>query len=110
MLNKKISIYVPSTFDVDKTADNSKQVDKVLKAFSEMFGGATSTEAVGAWVDQRGRVIKEQVTIVYAFTDVTGIEKDAIERLKSELNLEQSQIYYYKDLAMSKFRKAYYGV
>lgn len=37
-------------------------------------------------------------------------EKDAIERLKSELNLEQSQIYYYKDLAMSKFRKAYYGV
>lgn len=36
-------------------------------------------------------------------------EKDAIERLKSELNLEQSQVYRLKDNAMYKFRQAYFG-
>lgn len=35
--------------------------------------------------------------------------KDWIERLRDELHLEQSQIYYYKDLALYKFTIAYYG-
>lgn len=35
--------------------------------------------------------------------------RDWLERLKDELHLEQSQIYYYRDLALYKFTIAYYG-
>ena len=53
-------------------------------------------------LDPRERLIIDRMYI--------GHTQNAVERLKAELNLEQSQIYFYRDIAMSKFRKAYFGV
>lgn len=78
-LKEKVSVYIPSTFDVNQKIDNSFYVNHVLTAFSLLFGGASSYEAKGAWVsDEKGLVI-EDVTIVYSFT--SEINDDVIEKV-----------------------------
>ena len=53
-LDCKVSIYVPSTVEVNKEVDNKEQVKRVITELSQMFGGATATEAVGGWVCDNG--------------------------------------------------------
>ena len=65
-LSSIVKIYVPSTTDIDKPTDNKPKVIETIKFLSGLFGGATSTDAVGAWVSD-GHVITEKVVIVYAF-------------------------------------------
>lgn len=62
------TVYVPSTVNVTEQADNREQVNKVMRDLSEMFGGATSTEAVGCWLTEDGRQVMERITKVYSFT------------------------------------------
>lgn len=38
-LNAKVSIYVPSTTDVNVPTDNKEYVNKAMTKFSEWFGG-----------------------------------------------------------------------
>ena len=48
-LASRVSVYVPSTTDTDQPTDNREQVEKVAAKLSEMFGGATASEARGYW-------------------------------------------------------------
>ena len=66
-LDCKIALYVPSTIEVDKETDNSHMVKHVMRKLSELFGGATSTDAFGAWIDCSGNTIYERINIVYSF-------------------------------------------
>lgn len=93
-LDSKVAIYVPSTINVSEETDNRKQVLNVIRRLSEMFGGATASDAVGGWVSQTGEVIVEKVKVVYSFC-TTGQLKDRIddilsicEDLKNEMKQE----------------------
>lgn len=44
-LDSKVAIYVPSTINVSEEIDNTKQVLDVIRKLSEMFGGATASDA-----------------------------------------------------------------
>lgn len=66
-LDCKVSVYVPSTVDVNKPVDNTAKVVEIIKQLSTMFGGATASNAFGGWVAENGEVVTEKVTIVYAF-------------------------------------------
>lgn len=66
-LDCKLAVYVPSTVDVDKPTDNSGMVKHVMRELSALFGGATATNACGAWLDAAGNTVIEQVSIVYSF-------------------------------------------
>ena len=66
-LDCKVSVYVPSTMDVNKPVDNTEKVLEIIKKLSTIFGGATASNAFGGWVAQNGEVVTEKVTIVYAF-------------------------------------------
>lgn len=66
-LDSKVSIYVPSTLNVSEHIDNTAKVREVINKLSNLFGGATATEAVGGWVAEDGQTIIEHVTIVYSF-------------------------------------------
>ena len=46
-LDSKVSIYVPSTVNVNEPVDNKQQVIAVIRQLSTMFGGATASDAVG---------------------------------------------------------------
>lgn len=93
-LDSKVAIYVPSTINVSEETDNRKQVLNVIRRLSEMFGGATASDAVGGWVSQTGDVIVEKVKVVYSFC-TTGQLKDRIddilaicEDIKNEMKQE----------------------
>lgn len=81
-LSHVVKVYVPSTVkgDIPITEEaHQKYVDQALTQLSEWFGGATAIPGEGAWVDDNGKLIKEKVTIVYAFTD--RLDKNAINQV-----------------------------
>lgn len=81
-LSHVVKIYVPSTVKgsipiTDEAHD--KFVDEALTKFSTWFGGATAVDGTGAWVDDQKKLIKENVTIVYAFAE--KLDKEAIDQV-----------------------------
>lgn len=68
LLEEVVKIYVPSTIG-KKHIDNQKYVEIISKRLSDHFGGATSIEGVGSWIDDNGILVQEKVNIVYAYTD-----------------------------------------
>ena len=99
-LDCKFAVYVPSTLNVNESTDNSIQVKEVLKELSTLFGGATATEAFGAWVCDNGELVTEKVTIVYSFCTseqarehIQGVVK-ICEELKKEMNQESITLEY----------------
>lgn len=93
-LDCKVSIYVPSTVEVNKEVDNKEQVKRVITELSQMFGGATATEAVGGWVCDNGETVLEKVTIVYSFCNSESLQKhfadvyQICERIKKDMSQE----------------------
>lgn len=85
-LDHKLAIYVPGTNGVDQEADNSEEVKKVAAIFSELFGGATATEASGFWQSETAGLVKERVTIVYS----NCTEEQARENIEKVLELAQA--------------------
>lgn len=92
-LSHKVTIYVPSTVDVNKKTSNKKQVDKMLTEFSQMFGGATSTKALGCWTTEAGKLVKESVTLVYSYCNDIQLESNiqAVIKLAEDLKVEMNQ-------------------
>lgn len=78
-LSNKVAIYIPSTQDVNKDIDNSKEVDKIAEIFSGLFGGATSQPVTGYWNSDSG-LVKENPVIVYSYCDDTQL-KDNLNRV-----------------------------
>lgn len=66
-LDCKFAVYVPSTTDVNNSCDNTEMVKYVLAELSKLFGGATASKSVGAWMSDANGLVLEDVTIVYAF-------------------------------------------
>ena len=66
-MDNKVSIYVPSTVNVNQRINNKKQVMDTIKQMSLLFGGATSYKCTGGWIADNGEIVTEQVNIVYSF-------------------------------------------
>lgn len=73
-LSCQIKIYVPSTINIKESFDSSEWVNKALEILSEEFGGATSTNALGAWINSQGELVKENVTMVFAYAKQDRLE------------------------------------
>ena len=93
-LQSKVSIYVPSTNNVDEKVDNSEMVLRVIGLLSDWFGGATASKAVGGWRCNDGQVVVEDVTIVYAFCTDAQLQERAhdvlgvCKMIKNEMSQE----------------------
>ena len=92
--DSRVAIYVPSTTNATEATDNRKQVENVIRVLSNLFGGATATEAQGGWFSPEHGVILEPVTIVYSFckqTDLQNNLEDVINlcmHIKNEMKQE----------------------
>lgn len=73
-LSSSVKIYVPSTVNVDQHCDTSDWVNRCLKLLSQEFGGSTASTALGAWVNNSGDLIKENVVLVFAFAKQAQLE------------------------------------
>ena len=91
-LSGKVTIYVPSTKDINIEIDNSIYIDQAASLLSECFGGATSTPALGYWMSPSAGLVKEKSTMVFAYCNDNdlqdNIEKviEFCENLKNELS------------------------
>jgi len=92
-LDNNIKIYVPSTVDIDKNIDTSKQIDNTLTLLSTKFGGSTSTKGVGTWVSETAGLVKEDVTICESYCTGSALGKSLTEVISycNELKAELSQ-------------------
>jgi hypothetical protein len=76
-------IYVPSTQDVDKVISvdkMDKRVDEVKEYLASKFGGYTSSDKLGGYVDSKGNLVNEDVVQITSFST-----KEAFEENKKEL-------------------------
>ena len=90
-LSSKVTVYIPSTTDINKQIDNSIYINDCASLLSECFGGATSTPALGYWMSNTAGLVKENTTMIFAYASEKDlqakIEKiiDFCENLKAEL-------------------------
>ena len=92
-LDSKVAIYVPSTLNVNEETDNTAQVIRIIRRLSELFGGATASDAVGGWVAEDGQTVIEKVKIVYSFCTSDQLKEhiSTIIAICEELKTEMSQ-------------------
>ena len=76
-LSSKVTVYVPSTLDVDTPIDTSTWVDMTATLLSNCFGGATSCEALGYWTSPTAGLVKEKSTMVFAYCSDTDLQEHA---------------------------------
>lgn len=96
MLQHRVSIYVPSTKDlnVPLPEEEAKAVAlRTMRFLAETFGGATMIRGTGGYVSQTdASLITEDVSIVYAFADTLSTERlNEIEAYCSALRDELGQ-------------------
>jgi len=90
-LSSKITVYIPSTVDINQTADTKKYVDACAVLLSESFGGATSCDALGYWSSPTAGLVKEKSTMVFAYCSDKDLQNkienviDFCETMKTEL-------------------------
>lgn len=92
-LNCKVSIYVPSTVDVNTTTDNTEVTKEVLKRMSLLFGGATVETKQGAWICENGELVTESINVVYSFCTSEQYDKyfyDMVQ-LAKDICIEMNQ-------------------
>ena len=63
-MRHKIEIYVPSN-----TLIQVVFVKKTAKTFAKLFGGATTVDALGTWIDDSGEAIPDKIKIVYSYSE-----------------------------------------
>lgn len=93
MLKNKIAIYVPSTINVNQKTDSAAQVNNTCVFLSGLFGGCTSFNAAGCWTGKTGELVKENITIIYAYCTSLQLlkSKKTIINYCRELCMEMSQ-------------------
>lgn len=93
-LSSKITVYVPATNGIDQAADNTEQVKKTAALLSELFGGATSTPALGYWMSPAAGLVAEATTVVFAYAADAALQEhvgrvvELCEELKREMGQE----------------------
>lgn len=93
-LSSRITVYIPSTCDIDKPIDNTTYVDAAATLLSNLFGGATSTNALGYWASPVCGLVKERTTQVFAYCSDADLNAkienvlDFCEAMKKELTQE----------------------
>ena len=77
-LSHKIMIYCPSESNGILLPNRQDIVDYVLGELSAMCGGATASDALGVWQSPGGRLVKEHISLAYAFTDDLADKIDSL--------------------------------
>lgn len=93
-LGTKITVYVPATINTNETIDNAPYVTRTAELLSNLFGGATSTNAIGYYVSNAVGMVTEKTTMVFAYANTETLEakiQDVLEWaviLKNEMAQE----------------------
>jgi CRP-like cAMP-binding protein len=90
----QVSIYIPTTIDVNTVTDTSTYVERTLAFLGQRFGGATTNQARGVWNSADAGLVGEDIHIVRSYATQADVDKylqeilDYMETLKQELKQE----------------------
>ena len=90
-LSSKVTVYIPSTKNINEVINNTQYINQCATLLSECFGGATSTPALGYWMSNTAGLVKENTTMVFAYASDTDLQANIekvitfCENLKAEL-------------------------
>jgi hypothetical protein len=90
----KITVYVPATTHVSKHTNNAVQIKATAELLARLFGGSTSSPALGYWVSNEQRLVTEKTTVVFAYCNEAALEDGIMEvieycrKLKAEMTQE----------------------
>lgn len=93
-LSSKVTVYVPATNGVSDATDNTEQVKKTAALLADLFGGSTSTAALGYWLSPVAGLVAENTTVVFAYASDEDLQNgitavvDHCEALKQEMGQE----------------------
>ena len=73
-LSSKITVYVPATDNVSDAVDNTEAVNHAATVLAGLFGGATSTPALGYWLSPAAGLVAEATTVVFAYAKDTDLQ------------------------------------
>lgn len=92
-MNNLVSIYVPSTNNVNQVVYNEQIVKRIAKLLSLRYGGASWAQINGAWFSEDlNELVIEPVTRVYAYAEnLTAYDKAFIKMLASAVKTWMSQ-------------------
>jgi hypothetical protein len=92
-LDHNLRVYIPTTTKTNQVADTESFKQEALKKFSTYFGGATSYDAVGAWLSGSKGLVTERVTIVesYATKDAISDNLQAVIEFAGEMKKKLAQ-------------------
>ncbi|MCS6872692.1 MAG: cyclic nucleotide-binding domain-containing protein [Anaerolineae bacterium] len=91
-----VSLYIPTTVDVNTAVDTMPYVERTLAFFGQLFGGATTTtlHARGVWSSAEVGLVSETIHIVRSYAAQADLDAhlqhilDYAEQLKCELRQE----------------------
>lgn len=102
-LENNIKVYIASKDKNGDLIDNKVRattINNTIKTFSTLFGGATSYNALGSWVNSDNKLMVEPVEIIESYFDSKDINAKLstalkhIHEVKKELNQEAVSIEY----------------
>lgn len=75
-LDNLVTVYVPHTVERNIQANNASWVEFTLVKLSQLFGGASSYDGIGAWIDAShdNELIQEHITYCYSYCDDTSLQ------------------------------------
>lgn len=94
-LQEAITVYVPSTININQKTDSTMYINKTAFVLSTLFGGCTTTENTGTWVSNTGELVKETTTTCKSFAEsITASALNQVIELCKEIkyNLKQEAI------------------
>lgn len=89
-----VSVYVPSTIDVSRSADPLPTIERTMGFLGERFGGATSKRADGVWKSSHAGLVGETIHVVQSYARPADLRAhlpavvDFVRGLKQELKQE----------------------
>ncbi len=91
-----VSLYIPTTIDVNTSIDTTPYVERTLSFLGQLFGGATTTtlQARGVWNSAEVGLVSEGIHIVRSYATQADLDThlqtilDYVEGLKRELRQE----------------------
>lgn len=85
MIKTFVSVYVPSTKNGNQVlscVERDTAISHTAVLFSSHFGGCTAIPGVGFYLSSSGELIREDVTIIKAYTE----NKDSLVVARNEAN------------------------
>ena len=92
-MRNRIRFYVPSRDCYGNRIAYRKPLQKVIRAFTEFFGGCTRFEGHGSYLASTGKIITERVNIVESFCDDRKLREhlQSIRSLAAEICVTLNQ-------------------